>query len=175
MLVEDHILITQSKYPVLHQEAGMEFYLLGSLANQDSNENFFNYVKKVSYFWWCFFSYFRGQNKCKIRFSVDYSVRTKKLLNTKAKTNINFSSKIYFLVKSRLKSRLNVHFLNLCVLQKGLLMQDCLSRLRVEVGEKTNAHWGSYNGNKHSKSFFTVSSGFNAYLEVFSGENKMQS
>jgi len=25
------------------------------------------------------------------------------------------------------------------------------------------------------KGFFTVSSGFNAYLEVFSGENKMQS
>lgn len=114
----------------------MEFYLLGRLANQDSNENFFNYVKKVSYFWGFFFSYFHGQNKCKIQLFVDYSVRTKKYLNLKKN-----GSKLYFLVRSTIKSRLNFK------------IQDCLSKLRVEVGEKTNAHWGSYNGNKHSKSF----------------------
>ena len=36
-------------------------------------------------------------------------------------------------------------------------MQDCLSRLRLEVGKKTNAHRESYNGNKHSKRFFLLS------------------
>jgi len=124
------------------------------------------YVKKICYFWGFFFSYFAKQMQNQT--SENYTEH-------KSKKTIYFSSKVYFLVRSMLKSRLNFNFSNFNVLWKGLLMQDCLSRLRVEVGEKTNAHWGSYNGNKHSKSFFTVSSGFNAYLEVFSGENKMQS
>jgi len=169
MLVEDHILSLDTQSCCIKRLLvvwNYTFWVVWSIRTVMKISSI-TYVKKICYFWG-FFSYFHGQNKCKIRLSENYTEH-------KSKKTIYFSSKVYFLVRSMLKSRLNFNFSNFNVLWKGLLMQDCLSRLRVEVGEKTNAHWGSYNGNKHSKSFFTVSSGFNAYLEVFSGENKMQS
>jgi len=50
-----------------------------------------------------FFSYFHGQNKFKIRLFVDYSVRTKKLLNTKGRKILTLALKYTFWLKVCLK------------------------------------------------------------------------